>query len=66
MPITKPSKSRPKNTHIIDSKSVQLAKIIYAAIVRYMKAKNARIGDKNTNFALDAERRRSYVVDRNN
>lgn len=70
MTIAKPStanaKTKLKNAQIIDSKPTQLAKIMYAAIVRYTKAKNARNRDKNANFALDAERRRSYVVDRNN
>lgn len=43
MPITKSSKSKtkPKDARIIDSKPTQLAKIMYAAIVRYTKAKNA-------------------------
>ncbi len=63
MPITKSSKSKPKNAHIIDSKPAQLARMIYAVIVRYTKAKNAKNRDKNANFILDVERKSRYVVD---
>ncbi|MDR2067764.1 MAG: hypothetical protein LBP41_02125 [Holosporaceae bacterium] len=39
------------------SKPEKLAKIIYEGIVRYVKAKNARIGEKNTKFVLDSDRK---------
>lgn len=54
----KTSKSKPKDTQIIDSKTAQLAKIIYAAIVRYVKAENARNGEKSSRLALDFGRER--------
>jgi hypothetical protein len=41
-----------------DSKPEKLAKIMYAGIVRYIKAKNARNREKNAKFALDFSRER--------
>jgi hypothetical protein len=66
--MTNPSKTKlkPKDQRVIDSKPVQLAKIMYAAIVRYTKAENARNRDKKANFALDSSRARSYVMDNDN
>lgn len=46
-------KTKGKGSIASDSKSAQLAKIIYAAIVRYIKAKNARNREKNPGLALD-------------
>lgn len=61
--MTKTPNPKSRDAHIIDSKPAQLAKIMYAAIVRYVKAKNAQDRDKKANFALDVERKSRYVVD---
>ncbi|MDR0580869.1 MAG: hypothetical protein LBG04_02005 [Holosporaceae bacterium] len=45
-----------------DSKPEKLAKILYGAIVRYIKAQNARIGEKNAKFTLDFSRDRRVNV----
>jgi hypothetical protein len=36
-----------------DSKPQKLAKIMYEGIVRYMKAKDAQVREKNSCFAVD-------------
>lgn len=66
MIIATTPKPKPKNAQIIDSKPAVLAKIIYAAIVRYIKAENARNRDKKANFALDSDRIRRYISDNDN
>ena len=40
------------------SKPEKLARIVYAAIVRYVKAKGSRIGEKNRSIVLDFSRER--------
>jgi hypothetical protein len=45
-----------------ESKAEQLAKIMYEGIVRYIKAKNARNGEKNARFELDSDRKRRVNV----
>jgi hypothetical protein len=47
-----------KKQAVADSKPEQLAKILYGAIVRYIKAQNARIGEKNAKFELDSDCKR--------
>jgi hypothetical protein len=47
----------PKKQDIADSKPEKLAKIMYEGIVRYIKARNARIGEKNAKFELDSDRK---------
>jgi hypothetical protein len=47
-----------KKQAVADSKPEQLAKILYGAIVRYVKAQNARNGEKDTKFELDSDRKR--------
>jgi hypothetical protein len=49
-------KAKTKETSV-ESKPAQLAKIIYTGIVRMMKAKEARIGEKNTKLQLDSDRK---------
>jgi hypothetical protein len=51
------AKEKSKET-LPESKPAQLAKIIYAGIVRMMKAKEARNGEKDTKFELDSDRKR--------
>jgi hypothetical protein len=48
----------PKKQDVTDSKPERLAKILYGAIVRYIKAKNAQNGEKNTKFELDSDCKR--------
>jgi hypothetical protein len=50
------AKAKTKET-LPESKPVQLAKIMYAGIVRMMKSKEARIGEKNTKLELDSNRK---------
>jgi hypothetical protein len=45
-----------------ESKPEKLAKIMYEGIVRYIKAKNARNGEKNAKFELDFSRERRVNV----
>jgi hypothetical protein len=52
----------PKKQAVADSKPEQLAKILYGAIVRYIKAQNARNGEKNAKFELDFSRGRRVNV----
>jgi hypothetical protein len=49
---------RLKETDKIDSKPAQLAKIMYEGIVRMIKTKNTRIGEKKLVFDLDFDRKR--------
>ena len=55
------AKAKTKET-LPESKPAQLAKIIYAGIVRMMKAKNARNGEKNAKLELDSDRKRRVNV----
>ena len=48
------------------SKPEKLARIIYAAIARMIKAKNARIRVKNGEFLLDVDRREHYITSNGN
>ena len=50
------AKAKAKETSV-ESKPAQLAKIMYAGIVRMVKAKEARIGEKNTKLQLDFDRK---------
>jgi hypothetical protein len=47
-----------KESQNTESKPEKLAKILYGAIVRYVKAQNARNREKNTKFELDSGRSR--------
>jgi hypothetical protein len=47
-----------KEQQTADSKPEQLAKIMFAGIVRCIKAKNARNGEKKAIFELDLKRKR--------
>jgi hypothetical protein len=40
-----------------ESKPAQLAKIMYAGIVRMIKAKKSQNGEKNTKLELDSDRK---------
>jgi hypothetical protein len=55
------AKAKTKET-LPESKPAQLAKIMYAGIVRMVKAKEARIGEKNPKFELDSDRKRRVNV----
>jgi hypothetical protein len=55
------AKEKSKET-LPESKPAQLAKIMYAGIVRMIKAKEARIGEKNTKLELDSDRKRRVNV----
>ena len=50
------AKAKTKET-LPESKPAQLAKIMYTGIVRMVKAKEARIGEKNTKLELDSDRK---------
>jgi hypothetical protein len=50
------AKAKTKET-LLESKPAQLAKIMYAG-VRMLKAKEARIGEKNRKLELDSDRKR--------
>ena len=50
------AKAKTKET-LPESKPAQLAKIMYTGIVRMMKAREARIGEKNTKLELDSDRK---------
>jgi hypothetical protein len=45
-----------------DSKPEKLAKLIYGAIVRYIRAKTAQTRAENAKFVLDSSRERSVNV----
>ncbi|MDR1375514.1 MAG: hypothetical protein LBJ45_01725 [Holosporaceae bacterium] len=45
-----------------ESKPEKLAKIMYAGIVRMIKAREARIGEKNRKLELDSDRKRRVNV----
>jgi hypothetical protein len=47
----------PEKQAAADSKPEQLAKILYGAIVRYIKAQSARNGEKKPKFELDSGRK---------
>jgi hypothetical protein len=53
----KTHKKDEKDPNSPDSKPEKLAKIMYEGIVRYVKAKNARVGEKNAKFMLDSDRK---------
>jgi hypothetical protein len=59
---TKTYEKDEKDPNRPESKPEKLAKIIYGGIVRYIKAKNARNGEKNTKFELDSDRKRRVNV----
>jgi hypothetical protein len=41
----------------VESKAAKLAKIMYTGIVRMVKARETRIGEKNTKLELDSDRK---------
>jgi hypothetical protein len=45
-----------------DSKPQKLAKIMYEGIVRYTRAKNAQVREKNSGFAVDFSGDRRVTV----
>lgn len=55
-------KTTEKDRNEAASKPEKLAKILYGAIVRYVKAKNAGIGEKTCGLAVDFSRERRVNV----
>ncbi len=60
--MTKTSKPRSKDTQSIDSKPILLAKLIYPAILRMIKAKKHQDREQNAKFMLDSDRKRRVNV----
>ena len=54
MTMTKTGKPHTKESFTPDTKPVQLAKLIYPAIVRYIKAKNSLAVGEKPKFTLDS------------
>jgi hypothetical protein len=60
--MTKISEHQSKEMPKPESKPEKLAKILYGAIVRYIRAQSAPIGEKNAKFELDFSRERRVNV----
>ncbi|GHU23146.1 hypothetical protein FACS189472_16130 [Alphaproteobacteria bacterium] len=60
--MTDTQKKQSKKAAEADSKPAQLAKLVYDGIVRYIKAENARNGEKKKVFSLDSDRKRRVNV----
>ncbi|GHT95919.1 hypothetical protein FACS1894122_13840 [Alphaproteobacteria bacterium] len=60
--MNKTPKTQSKKTMDASSKPAQLAKLVYDGIVRYIKAENARNGEKKKVFSLDSDRKRRVNV----
>jgi hypothetical protein len=54
---TETHKKNEKGPNSPESKPEKLAKIMYEGIVRYIKARNARNGEKNAKLELDSDRK---------
>lgn len=60
--MTKTSKSKQKDVHIIDSKPAKLAKLIYVGLLRLKTAKESLKSGRNSQKKLDFSRERRVNV----